>query len=202
MIINNIELKAPFPYFGGKSQIADDVWRIFGHVKRYIEPFFGSGAMLWKRPDWKEGADEIVNDASCHIANVWRAIKHAPDEVADECDFPTNHAELIARKKAIMDAEEGLAEKIMADVDYYDARLAGFFVWCMSNNIDYNIINKSKQRPQLTVNNGIMTCSIIKAHEWISALSVRLRHVKVTCGDWSCPLGGDGKQTLELAPSF
>lgn len=189
MVINNIELKAPFPYFGGKSQIADDVWRIFGHVKRYIEPFFGSGAMLWKRPDWKEGADEIVNDASCHIANVWRAIKHAPDEVANECDFPTNHAELIARKKAIMDAEEGLAKKIMTDVDYYDVRLAGFFVWCMSNSIDYNIINKSKKRPQLTSYVGIMTTTQKK--DWLNALSFRLADVKVTCGDWLCPLGGN-----------
>ena len=108
MVINNIELKAPFPYFGGKSQIADDVWRILGHVERYIEPFFGSGAVLWRRPDWIEGANEIVNDASCHIANVWRSIKFAPDKVAEECIFPTNHAELIARKKSIIENRTNL----------------------------------------------------------------------------------------------
>ena len=191
MMINNIELKAPFPYFGGKSQIADEVWRIFGHCDRYIEPFFGSGAMLWKRPDWKEGADEIVNDASCHIANVWRAIKHAPDKVADECDFPTNHAEFMARKKAIMDAEKEMADKIIANVDYYDARMAGFFIWCMSNSIRYNIINTSKERPHLASKEGIVTCvATNKAYEWMKALSIRLAAVKVTCGDWSCPLNG------------
>lgn len=40
----NIEyLRAPFPYFGGKSMIADLIWRRLGCVKSYIEPFFWFG---------------------------------------------------------------------------------------------------------------------------------------------------------------
>ena len=42
-------LKAPFPYFGGKSTIAHLVWERFGRVNNYVEPFFGSGAVLLKR---------------------------------------------------------------------------------------------------------------------------------------------------------
>ena len=80
----NIEyLRAPFPYFGGKSMIADLIWRRLGCVKRYIEPFFGSGAVLLKRPDWRENPDEIICDKDGHIANVWRSIKFAPDVVAE-----------------------------------------------------------------------------------------------------------------------
>ena len=33
------KLIAPFPYFGGKSKIADIVWRALGQPKHYIEPF-------------------------------------------------------------------------------------------------------------------------------------------------------------------
>lgn len=29
-------MKAPFPYFGGKSKVADVVWEALGDVKHYI----------------------------------------------------------------------------------------------------------------------------------------------------------------------
>jgi hypothetical protein len=47
-------LKAPFPYFGSKSRIAGTVWHALGDVKHYIEPFFGSGAVLLARPNSDE----------------------------------------------------------------------------------------------------------------------------------------------------
>ena len=43
-------LKSPFPYFGGKRKVADEIWRRFGAVANYVEPFFGSGAVLLARP--------------------------------------------------------------------------------------------------------------------------------------------------------
>jgi site-specific DNA-adenine methylase len=39
-------LRAPFPWFGGKSRIAHLVWERFGDVAHYIEPFAGSLAVL------------------------------------------------------------------------------------------------------------------------------------------------------------
>lgn len=41
-----LKLKAPFPYFGGKSKVAHLVWERLGDVHTFIEPFFGSGAVL------------------------------------------------------------------------------------------------------------------------------------------------------------
>ena len=55
-------LKSPFPYFGGKSRATDLVWPRFGAVRNYVEPFFGSGAMLLARPEEWTGT-ETVNDA-------------------------------------------------------------------------------------------------------------------------------------------
>lgn len=42
-------LQSPYPYFGGKSRVADLVWARFGVVRNYVEPFFGSGALLLAR---------------------------------------------------------------------------------------------------------------------------------------------------------
>lgn len=46
------KLKAPFPYFGGKSRVGPIIWDRFGDVKNYIEPFAGSMAVLLGRPHW------------------------------------------------------------------------------------------------------------------------------------------------------
>ena len=43
------DLKAPFPYFGGKATVADVIWEALGQPKHYIEPFAGSCAILLNR---------------------------------------------------------------------------------------------------------------------------------------------------------
>ena len=47
------QLVAPFPWFGGKRTIASDVWKNFGEVRNYVEPFCGSAAMLLGAPEGK-----------------------------------------------------------------------------------------------------------------------------------------------------
>ena len=71
--------KAPFPWFGGKSRVADIVWDRFGNVPNYVEPFFGSGAVLLGRPH--APAIETVNDLDCMVANFWRELKMDPEAV-------------------------------------------------------------------------------------------------------------------------
>jgi hypothetical protein len=43
-------LRAPFPWYGGKSRAAPLIWRAFGNVPNYVEPFAGSLAVLLARP--------------------------------------------------------------------------------------------------------------------------------------------------------
>ena len=50
------DLRAPFPWFGGKRKVADAVWQRLGRVGNYVEPFFGSGAVLLGRPSPKNGS--------------------------------------------------------------------------------------------------------------------------------------------------
>ena len=93
-------MKAPFPYFGGKSTIAADVWKRFGHdVQNYVEPFAGSAAMLLSRPHWtpKRNYIETINDADGQVANFWRAVKHDAEAVAGWADWPVNENDLHAR---------------------------------------------------------------------------------------------------------
>jgi site-specific DNA-adenine methylase len=119
-------LKAPFPWFGGKSRVADFVWSRFGDVPNYVEPFFGSGAVLLARPS--EPGTETVNDLDCYLANFWRSIKHAPDAVAEAADWPVNEADLLARHRWLLGQEE-FRQQIRTDADYHDPKIAGWWVW-------------------------------------------------------------------------
>lgn len=122
-------VKAPFPYFGGKSRIAGEVWARFGDVANYVEPFCGSAAVLLARPT--EPRIETVNDANCFIANFWRAIQADPAEVAHHADWPVNEADLHARHRWLMLSESSAEwrERMKTDPDFYEAKVAGWWVW-------------------------------------------------------------------------
>jgi len=143
-------LKAPMPYAGGKSTVAQDVWNALGNPKHYIEPFFGSGAVLLQRPNYNpQTMVETVNDADGHICNVWRALQGDPDAVAKVCDFPVNHADLMARKKVLNANTERLLENLVADPEWYDAKLAGYWIWSACCSIGTGLICPN-QIPHLT----------------------------------------------------
>ena len=91
-------LKAPFPYYGGKRLSADTVWRKFGNVDGYIDPFAGSLAVLLRNP-WGPAGRELIGDFSPYIANFWCSVKADPDAVAYHADYPTCHLDLRARHK-------------------------------------------------------------------------------------------------------
>ena len=77
---------APFTYFGAKSRVAPLVWSRFGpDIPNYVEPFFGSGAVMLGRPGGASGT-ETVNDADGFLCNFWRAVTADPDTVAAYAD--------------------------------------------------------------------------------------------------------------------
>jgi len=123
---------APFPYFGGKSRVADVVWSRLGDVDNYIEPFFGSGAVLLARPHpepWTR--TETVNDIDAHLANFWRAVQREPESVAREMNWPVNEVDLEARHKWLvkMPEKDGFAARMKSDPDHYDVRRAAWWCW-------------------------------------------------------------------------
>jgi hypothetical protein len=123
-------LETPFPYFGGKRKIAAHVWARFGAVKDYVEPFFGSGAVLFRRPD--PSGNETVNDLDGFVANAWRAIKLKPEETADHANHPVNENDLHARHAWLVSQIPTLAPRLEGDPDWCDPKIAGWWIWGMS----------------------------------------------------------------------
>ena len=195
-------LKAPFPWFGGKSKVADIVWQHFGDVPNYVEPFFGSGAVLLNRPH--NPKTETINDKDGYVANFWRAIKNDPEQVAYYADNPVNENDLHARHIWLVNQQDDFVPKLEADPDFYNAKIAGYWVWGMCSwiaggfctgkgpwqNIDGKLIKTSnkgigikRQLPHLNGGQGINRVDI-NILSWFNDLAERLRKVRVCCGDW------------------
>ena len=123
-----------FPYFGTKRKFADQVWRRFGNPERYIEPFAGSIAVLLRRPELPAGEyAEVIGDLSGKIANTWRAIQADPEAVARHCTWPTIQQDQIARSREMRRWFSKNEEKIKNDPDFFDAKIAGWYVWGQSS---------------------------------------------------------------------
>jgi hypothetical protein len=124
--------KAPFPWFGGKSQCADLVWSLPGDCPHYIEPFFGSGAVLLNRPHPcnRPYFSETVNDLDGFVVNAWRAIQYYPEETAAHASWPVTELDKNARQIAVLKWRTEKTWELLAGThDYCDPRMAGWWLW-------------------------------------------------------------------------
>ena len=207
-------MKAPFPYFGKKDRVADVVWERFGNVPNYVEPFFGSGAVLLARPH--EPGLETVNDIDVFLANFWRAVKADPAKVAEYADWPVNEADTSARHLWLVKYREEMRERISLDPDAFDAKVAGWWVWGLSlwlasawcsgdgpwtddGNGHWVKVPASMKRLGIVRGLPHMTPRGVNRRtspndkkmdrealiEWMAELQSRLRRVRVCSGDWS-----------------
>jgi len=208
---NDESLKAPFPYFGGKSRIADAVWERLGDVPNYVEPFVGSGATLLRRPH--EPNCETVNDLDGMVANFWRAVQSDPEAVAYHADHPVNENDLHARHAWLVGQKDSLQERLEGDPEFFDAKAAGWWCWgtccwigsgfCSGNgpwqvqdDKRVHLGNKGQgvSRQRVHLGNKGQGVNRQRVHlgdkgqgvyDWMERLSNRLRLVRVCCGDWS-----------------
>jgi len=127
--MNSEPLKAPFPWFGGKSKAADLIWSRFGtDCGNYVEPFLGSAAVFLRRPAEFSGWITL-NDLDGHVVNFWRSIALSPEETARHAAQPVFECDLHARHLALVTGAKGEAEKLMASADYHDPKRAGWWAW-------------------------------------------------------------------------
>jgi DNA adenine methylase len=196
-------MKAPFPWFGGKSRVAPLVWERFGLVDNYVEPFFGSGAVLLGRPH--PAGTETVNDADGYLANFWRALAHDPDAVAHHADWPVNENDLHARHAYLVERRADFTRRMEGDPDYFDARMAGWWVWGIcawigsgwcSGEGPWRVVDsddgRGVNRQLVHLGNdgqGVNRKRVDALSDYFATLSERLREVRVCCGDWSRVLG-------------
>ena len=177
--------KAPFPYTGGKSMIADTVWKALGGVTTYVEPFAGSCAVLLARPQPFTGL-EIINDANGYVANCWRAIQQHTAQVADHANWPPNENDLHARHRWLWERRDQLQAQLESDPDWCDIKIAGWWLWGMANFFTgaFCVRERPNRCKLLCDSNRGITGTTSDPHQWMQELQDRMRRVKVLCGDF------------------
>ena len=137
MALTNLD-KAPFPWFGGKANAAPMVWRLLGDVHHYVEPFFGGGAVLLKRPHPcnRPYFSETVNDADGLLVNFWRSVQLYPVETAQAASWPVSELDKTARQIACLRwLNGGMRDRLAGDAMFCDPIIAGWWAWGVSCQI-------------------------------------------------------------------
>ena len=125
---------SPVVRFGGKARAAPLVWQALGNPHCFIDPFAGSLAVPLRAPQPLKKV--VINDLDDLLVNFWRALQRNPDSVAYWGDYPTSHTDLIARREYLRQQWPHVRRAMKLDPDWYDARLAGWWAWAVSNSID------------------------------------------------------------------
>lgn len=151
-VAGGVAVNAPFPFFGGKRDIAAEVWARLGTPRQYIEPFCGSAAILLAAPS--PAPLEVVGDVNGFIANLWRATIYQPTEVARWADYPVSHVDLGARHVWLMEQRERLAAELQVHDWPGDAQVAGYWLWGQAAWIGSGWCEWSRQRWNGRAGNG------------------------------------------------
>lgn len=80
--------RAPFAYYGGKAGMAPTLIALMPEHRVYMEPFFGSGAVLFAKPPARF---EIVNDLNRNVVTFFEVLRTKPAELEAAC-LLTPHA--------------------------------------------------------------------------------------------------------------
>lgn len=72
-------MKAIAKYPGSKWSLADWIINFFPKHHSYLEPFFGSGAILFNKP---RSNIETVNDLDNNVVNLFECIRENPKRLA------------------------------------------------------------------------------------------------------------------------
>jgi DNA adenine methylase len=138
------------------------------------------------------------------VCNFWRAVANDPNTVAHYADWPVNEKDLEARHLWLVNQREDLRDAL-GDPEYYDPKIAGWWVWGCCNWIGHGFCSGSgpwvwdgskivDQRQLPHLGNRGMGINRQLPHlgdrgkfitDWFNTLYIRLREVRVCCFDWS-----------------
>jgi len=186
-------MKSLFPYFGGKSSIADVIWKHLGDVGSYVEPFFGSGAGLAARPHRVTPSThvELVNDLNGWLVNAWRSVQHDPESVMRHLQtLSYSEADLRAAKRLVYSKD--LSEQL-EDLDWHDARIGAYWLAIMCGFVATDGGSNNAKGSLRTGNKGQGVHRPDFSLSEIEAWSHRMQRVRIMQGPWQRCVSSRGR---------
>ncbi|MBD3352395.1 MAG: hypothetical protein GF364_12985 [Candidatus Lokiarchaeota archaeon] len=102
-------LTVPFPYIGGKCRVSKQILSYMADHKIYVEPFFGSGGVFFKKGykqvSSQENYREVIGDLDSNVTNFFEQLRNNYDEMMNKLQY--------------LEYSEDLSKKAKTNSEYY-----------------------------------------------------------------------------------
>lgn len=195
----SVFVPSPIKWHGGKYYIATKIVRLMPPHTHYVEPFFGSGAVLFAK-DF-EGVSEAVNDLDCILMNFWGCLANPEyfDALARTLEAAPFAQPLWEASMAVLETAQRMGQAGASSLSpAASVQLAvAFFVACRQSLAGRmkSFAPFSKTRTRRGMNEQ---CSAWwSAIEGLSGVHARLQRVGLLCDAYGKVLASeDDEQTL------
>lgn len=189
------EAKPFLKWAGGKTQLINDIKKVLPkeftkHKFNYIEPFVGSGAVLfWMLNNFPKIEKAIINDINADLTNTYKVISHSPFELIsilnqfqNEYHSLEDNSEI--KKEYYLEKRENFNSRKFSNTEQ-----AAFFIFL--NRTCFNGLYRVNKNNFFNVPIGSYKKPTICDAENILAVSESLKKVEILTGDY--------QQTLDFA---
>lgn len=192
-IVRNLSPMSLYPGF--KGRVAPLVWERLGDPVRYVEPFAGSGAVFFARPGHRNGAGEVLNDASGLLVNALRGLRESPESIARLLDHPGTSLDLHAAWVRCHEKAPVLAQSLAEDPDYVDVGVAALFLYGITWAVHPRAFTdqdrgagpgRVKARSDGAAARWRLDSASVSG--WLREVQSRLTRCAILCGDWRAAL--------------
>lgn len=202
------KIAKPFlKWAGGKTQLIKNIEKALPkNISRdkftYIEPFVGSGAILfWILNNFPQLEKAVINDINADLISTYKTIASRPKELISILDILQNEFH------ALEGSEENKKCYYYQKRDLYNARKeeqskqAALFIFL--NRTCFNGLYRVNRNNEYNVPMGSYKRPTICDKENILAVSIALQKVEILCGDFEQTLNySNGKSLFYFDPPY
>jgi len=198
--MTNIAAKPFLKWAGGKTQLIDEIEKVlpkfvYHNEFTYIEPFVGSGAVLfWMLNNFQNLRKAVINDINEDLINTYKTIASKPKELISILENLQNEFHKLEGK------DEQKKEYYYTKRKLYNKRIeepcgqAALFIFL--NRTCFNGLYRVNRKNQFNVPMGSYKQPTICDKENILAVSKALQKVEILCGDFEQTLNYADNNTL------
>ncbi len=186
--MNNKTAKPFLKWAGGKSQLVSEIKRTFPNQFNksqftYIEPFVGSGAVLfWMLNSFQNLKKAVINDINADLINTYKTIASTPKELISILEILQNEYHVLDGK------DDKKKEYFYQKRTQYNARKSTQTVhsalFIFLNRTCFNGLYRVNRKNEFNVPMGSYKKPTICDKENILAVSEALKKVEILCGDF------------------
>lgn len=183
------KIAKPFlKWAGGKTQLIVDIEKalpkeIIDNKFTYIEPFVGSGAILfWMLNNFPKLEKAVINDVNADLINTYKVIASKPKELISILEVIQNEFHALENKQEEKKAyyyqkrelynTRGVEKSAQAALFIFLNRTCFNGLYRVNKNNGYNVPMGSYKKPTICDKNNIL------------AVSKALQKVEILCGDY------------------